>query len=52
MNSIIQDRVLFGTDWPVIEVERYVSEFDQIALKPQVRQKILLDNAKKLFGIA
>ncbi len=24
MNSIIQDRALFGTDWPVIEVERWI----------------------------
>ncbi len=50
-NSIIQDRVLFGTDWPVIGVERYLSEFDEIAWKPAVRQKLMLDNAKKLLGL-
>jgi predicted TIM-barrel fold metal-dependent hydrolase len=50
-NSIIQDRVLFGTDWPMLSLERYLREFDEIPWKPEVRQKILLDNAKKLFGL-
>ena len=50
-NSIIQDRVLFGTDWPMIGVERYMSEFDELPWKPEVRQKILLDNAKKILGL-
>jgi predicted TIM-barrel fold metal-dependent hydrolase len=51
MGSILQDRVLFGSDWPVIEVERWVKEFEQIPIKPEVRQKIMVGNAKKLFGI-
>jgi predicted TIM-barrel fold metal-dependent hydrolase len=50
-NSIIQDRVLFGTDWPMIGVERYMSEFDELPWKPEVRQKILLDKAKKILGL-
>ncbi len=50
-NSIIQDRVLFGTDWPMISVERYLSEFDEIPWKPEVRRKIMLDNARKLLGL-
>jgi len=52
MNSIIQDRVLFGTDWPVIEVERWMREFEEIKLKPEARQKIMVGNAKKLFGLS
>ena len=50
-NTLIQDRVLFGTDWPMLEVERYMQEFDQLPFKPDVRQKILLDNARQLLGI-
>ena len=50
-NSIIQDRVLFGTDWPAITVERWLREFEELPFKPEVRQKILLDNARKLLGI-
>lgn len=51
VNSILQDKALFGSDWPSIGVERWMEEFEQLKLKPEVRQKILLDNAKKLFGL-
>jgi predicted TIM-barrel fold metal-dependent hydrolase len=47
----LQDRVLFGSDWPVIEVERWLSEFDQLPIKPEVRPKIMLHNALRLFGL-
>jgi predicted TIM-barrel fold metal-dependent hydrolase len=50
-NSIIQDRVLFGTDWPVIDINRYWTEFEQLPFKPEVRQKIMIDNAKKLLNL-
>jgi hypothetical protein len=49
--SILQDRVLFGSDWPAITPERWIKEFEELPIKPEVRQKIMLDNAKKLFGI-
>src|SRR6266498_257976 len=50
-NTIIQDKCLFGSDWPAIKVERWLDEFAQLPIKPEVRQKIMLDNAKKLLGI-
>ena len=51
VNSRIGDKVLFGSDWPVMEVDRWTSEFDDLGFKPEVRDKVLLDNAKKLFGL-
>ncbi len=50
-NSILQDKVLFGSDWPSIGVERWLEEFERIEIKPEVRQKIMLENAKKLFRL-
>jgi hypothetical protein len=50
-NSLISDRVLFGSDWPAITPERWLAEFEQLPFKPEVRQKILLDNAKRLFNL-
>ncbi len=50
-NTLLQDKVLFGTDWPVISLDRWLQEFEQLNIKPEVRQKILLENAKKLFGL-
>ena len=51
VNTLLQDKAMFGSDWPGISVERWMEEFDQLKIKPEVRQKILLDNAKKLFGL-
>lgn len=50
-NSMIQDRVLFGTDWPVLSIDRWVSEFDELGMKPAVRPKIMLENAKRLLKL-
>jgi predicted TIM-barrel fold metal-dependent hydrolase len=49
--TILQDRVLFGSDWPVIDVERWLTEFEQLGIKPEVRPKIMLHNARTLFGL-
>lgn len=51
MNSLVQDKVLFGSDYPALMPERWLRDFETLELKPEVRQKILLDNAKKLLGL-
>jgi len=51
VNTLLQDKVMFGSDWPAIGVERWMEEFQQLNLKPEVRQKVLLENAKKFFGL-
>jgi predicted TIM-barrel fold metal-dependent hydrolase len=42
---------MFGSDWPGIPVERWLEEFQQVNLKPEIRKKIMLDNAVKFFGL-
>jgi predicted TIM-barrel fold metal-dependent hydrolase len=51
VNSRIQDKVLFGSDWPGLDPDRWLAEFDALGFKPEVRQKVVLDNAKRLFGL-
>jgi len=51
IRSILQDKALFGSDYPVIQPERWLNDFEQLELKDEVRQKILLDNAKKVLGL-
>jgi predicted TIM-barrel fold metal-dependent hydrolase len=51
MNSIVQDKCLFGSDYPVIQPDRWMRDFEGLEVKPEVRQKIMLDNAKKLLNI-
>jgi predicted TIM-barrel fold metal-dependent hydrolase len=51
-NSILQDKCLFGSDWPAITPERWISEFDALGVKPEVRQKVLFGNAAALLGVS
>jgi predicted TIM-barrel fold metal-dependent hydrolase len=50
-NSILQDRVLFGSDYPFLTPERWMEDFEKAGFKPNVREKILFLNAKKLLQI-
>ena len=52
VNTLLQDKALFGSDWPAIGVERWLEEFQQVNMKPEVRKKIMLDNAVKFFGLS
>ena len=47
----IPDKVLFGTDWPSLSVERWLREFDELGFEDEVREKVLLRNALALFGL-
>jgi len=50
-NTLLQDKVLFGSDYPVITPERWLRDFEQAAFRDDVRPKILLENAARLLGI-
>jgi predicted TIM-barrel fold metal-dependent hydrolase len=50
-NTLLKDKVLFGSDFPVITPERWRKDFDGIAIKDEVRPKILKENAARLFGL-
>lgn len=49
--SILQDKVLFGTDFPLILPERWMADFDALELSDTARGKILRDNAVRLLGL-
>jgi len=49
--TLIQDKVMFGSDYPVISPERWLRDFDALGFDEPVRQKILIDNAKKLLKL-
>ena len=50
-NSLLKEKVLFGSDWPVITPDRWLDDFDKLDIKPEVRPLILKDNARRLLGI-
>lgn len=51
INSVIPHKALFGSDAPSLPLDRWLTEFERLPIKPEVRSKILLENAKSLFGL-
>ncbi len=51
LDSHGQDKVLFGTDFPVLGFERAVTEIGQLGLKPESRRKLLRDNALRVYSL-
>jgi predicted TIM-barrel fold metal-dependent hydrolase len=51
-NSLLRDKVLFGSDFPLITPDRWLRDFDKLDIKPEVRPKILKHNAAKLLGLS
>lgn len=50
-NTLLKDRVLFGSDYPVITPDRWLADFERLDIKPEVRPLILKENAIKLLGL-
>ncbi|WP_394160268.1 amidohydrolase family protein [Galactobacter valiniphilus] len=48
----LQDQVLFGTDYPLIEPAKWLGAFSDLPLGDEVRPKILKHNALRLLGLA
>ena len=51
INSYGQDKVIFGSDFPVLRFQRTVEEIDQLDLKPEVRRKFMRDNVIRIYGL-
>jgi predicted TIM-barrel fold metal-dependent hydrolase len=50
-NTLLKHKVLFGTDYPLITPDRWLADFEKLAVKDEVRPLILKENAAKLFGL-
>ena len=51
INSILQDKMLFGSDWPVITPDRWLSDFSKLEIRDEIRPKVLKANARRILGI-
>jgi predicted TIM-barrel fold metal-dependent hydrolase len=51
MNTLLKDKILFGSDHPVFSPERWVEEFEKLPIKPEVRPLIMKGNAARLLGL-
>jgi predicted TIM-barrel fold metal-dependent hydrolase len=48
----LNDRTLFGSDYPFIELDRWFREFDELGLSDGAREAILVGNASRLLGVS
>jgi uncharacterized protein len=51
-NTLLQDQMMFGSDYPFITPERWLADFEEAGFRPNVHQKILLLNARRALGLA
>jgi predicted TIM-barrel fold metal-dependent hydrolase len=49
--SLLQDKMVFGSDYPVISPQRWIADLQTFGFKDDVVDKILYRNAAKLLGI-
>lgn len=50
-NNMLREKVLFGSDFPALTPDRWISDFENLAIKPEVRPLIMKDNAVRLLGL-
>jgi hypothetical protein len=50
-NTLLKDKILFGSDYPVMSPERWMADFDKLPIKPEVRPLILKENAARLLKL-
>lgn len=51
-NTRLQDKVLFGSDYPYITPDKWLGEWETLPIRENVRKKILIDNARRVLRIS
>jgi predicted TIM-barrel fold metal-dependent hydrolase len=52
MNTYGREKVMFGTDWPVIDPQRAAIEIETLGLRPESIRAVTRDNALRVFKLA
>jgi uncharacterized protein len=50
-NTQLREKVLFGSDFPLITPDRWLADFEQAAFRDEVRPLVLKENAVALLGL-
>ena len=51
-NTLLKDRILFGSDFPLITPDRWLADFEEAGFKDSVKPLILKTNAMRLLGLS
>jgi uncharacterized protein len=50
-NTLLRTKMLFGSDYPLITPDRWLADFEKIAIRDEVRPLILKENAIRLLKL-
>jgi predicted TIM-barrel fold metal-dependent hydrolase len=50
-DTLLREKVLFGSDYPMIAPERWLKDFASLPIRDEVRPLILKENAARLLGL-
>ncbi len=51
-NTLLRDKILFGSDFPLLTPDRWLADFEQAGFRDEVKPGILKDNAARLLGLS
>jgi hypothetical protein len=51
-NSFGREKVMFGTDWPVIDPERAVREISELGFRDEAKSLLMRENAVRVFKLS
>ena len=50
-NTLLRHKMLFGSDYPLISPDRWLSDFEKIPIRDEVRPLVLKENAARLLSL-
>jgi predicted TIM-barrel fold metal-dependent hydrolase len=50
-NTLLKNKVLFGTDYPLLTPDRWLADFEKLPIKPEVKPLIMKQNAIRLLNL-
>jgi uncharacterized protein len=51
INTRLKHKMLFGSDYPLIAPDRWLSDFEKLPIRDEVRPLVLKENAARLLGL-
>lgn len=52
INTYGREKVMFGTDWPVVDPVRAMREIEELGIRPEAKPYLLRENAVRVFKLA
>jgi len=50
-NTLLRNKMLFGSDYPLLTPDRWLSDFEKLEIRDEVRPLVLKENAVRLFAL-